>query len=296
MASSSERNPTLCTPTHPDQNPASQALSPLKLLQLGINPKEQWVNKLLARTRTEEAKAIWLAIYSAYDPQVLEQEFNNAIVAQSAFVNQCRADPENRVHLERYLARFPSIPGEVGLEDLSRLNLALAAAGSGGLPAVPPTQSPDREVLPRTMPLAEGMEVYVDGKVGAVVVTPDREISPQTSKVLVQSRGMNPYEVEVTRCSVIQDGAYPHPSVFRAQDEVRIAQLRLHQKGRNLPKFHNLSLPKVPVLPSEWEEEDKVSWFSEVVKFRHRFISAGPKKHGAREPRKSTLTATPSRR
>ena len=23
------------------------------------------------------------------------------------------------------------------------------------------------------------------------------------------------------------------------------------------------------------EEEDKVSWFSEVVKFRHRFISAG---------------------
>ena len=50
------------------------------------------------------------------------------------------------------------------------------------------------------------MEVYVNGKVGAVVVTPDREILPQTSKVLVQSRGMNPYEVEVARCSVIQDG------------------------------------------------------------------------------------------
>jgi hypothetical protein len=78
-------------------------------------------------------------------------------------VNQCRADPENRVHLERYLARFPSIPGEVGLEDLSILNLALAAASLGGLPVVSPIQSPDREVLPRTMPLAEGMEIYIDG-------------------------------------------------------------------------------------------------------------------------------------
>jgi hypothetical protein len=94
----------------------------------------------------------------------------------------------------------------------------------------------------------------VNGKVGAVVVTPDREILPQTSKVLVQSRGMSPYEVEVARCSVIQDGGYPHPSVFRAQDEVRVAQLRLQQKGRNLPKFHNLNLRKVPVLPSEWPE------------------------------------------
>ena len=75
-ASNSETNPTLGTPTHPNQNPASQALSPLKLLQLGINPKEQWVNKLLERTRTEEAKANGLAIYSAYDPWGLEQEFN----------------------------------------------------------------------------------------------------------------------------------------------------------------------------------------------------------------------------
>ena len=74
---------------------------------------------------------------------------------------------------------------------------------------------------------------------------------------------------QTTRCSIIQDGAYPHPSVFWAQDEVRIAQLRLQQKGRNPPKFYNLSLPKAPVLPSEWKEEDKVSisWFLEVVKF-----------------------------
>jgi hypothetical protein len=56
-------------------------MSPLRLLQLGIKPKEQWVNKLLARTWTDEAKANGLAIYSAYDPRGLEQEFNNAIVA-----------------------------------------------------------------------------------------------------------------------------------------------------------------------------------------------------------------------
>jgi hypothetical protein len=151
-ASNSETNPTLGTPDHPNQNPTSQALSPLKLLQLGINPKEQWINKLLERTRTEEAKANGLAIYSAYDPWGLEQEFNNAIVAQSAFVNQCRADPEGRVHLERYLARFPNIPGSVGLEDLSILNLALAAASAAGLPVVSPSSLPTARFCPGQCP------------------------------------------------------------------------------------------------------------------------------------------------
>ena len=100
-------------------------MSPLWLLelQLGINPKDQWVNKLLERMRTEEAKTKGRAIYSTYNSLGLEREFNTAISAQAAFVGKCKANPEDRVHLDKYLVRFPSIPGEWGSKTSRLLTL-----------------------------------------------------------------------------------------------------------------------------------------------------------------------------
>ena len=158
------------------------------------------MNKLLERMCTEEARTNGRTIYFTYDSLGLEREYNTAILAQHTFVGKCRANPEDRVHLENYLRRFPGIPGEVGLEDLSIGNLAATASAASA--SVSPVTAPGPDSLPRTIPLAEGMEVYVDGKVGAVVVSPDRDITPQNSKVLVQSRGMTPYEVEVSRCFI----------------------------------------------------------------------------------------------
>ena len=115
----------------------------------------------------------------------------------------------------------------------------------------------------------------MDGKVGGVVVTPDKEINAQTAKVLVQRWGMAPEEVEVKRCTVIQLGDYPHPAVYKAQDDVQIARMCLSQKGIEPSKLKNLNLPKVPFLPVLWDGEEKVSWFSDLVKFRHRYQNLG---------------------
>ena len=49
----------------------------------------------------------------------------------------------------------------------------------------------------RHLPLKEGMEVYLDGKVGAVVASIDKELDRNPHTVFVQSRGQSPYEVEI---------------------------------------------------------------------------------------------------
>jgi hypothetical protein len=60
--------------------------------------------------------------------------------------------------------------------------------------------------------------------------------------------------------------------VYKAQDDVlQIARMRLSQKGVEPSKLKNLNLPKVPFLPVLWDGEEKVSWFSDLVKFRHRY-------------------------
>ena len=96
----------------------------------------------------------------------------------------------------------------------------------------------------------------MDGKVGGVVVTPDKEINAQTAKALVQRRGMAPEEVEVKRCTVIQLGDYPHPAVYKAQDDVQIARMCLSQKGIEPSKLKNLNLLKVPLFPVLWDGEE----------------------------------------
>ena len=57
---------------------------------------------------------------------------------------------------------------------------------------------PQEEAPTRHLPLTEGMEVYLDGKVGVVTST-DKEMDRNPHMVLVQSRSrvQNPHEVEV---------------------------------------------------------------------------------------------------
>ena len=241
---------------------------------MGINPREQWIGKFLSRTRTEEARKNFRDVLAHLSAPELEHEYNAAVLNQETFAANCRSgvlSEEVRLDFCAYVARFPGIPGEVALEDATvrQLAVAVCAATAGPTLQAPTAQNP--AALPTHLPLTEGMEVYVDGKAGGVVVTPDKEINALTAKVLVQRRGMAPEEVEVKRCTIIQLGNYPHPAVYKAQDDVQIARMRLSQKGVEPSKLKNLNLPKVPFLPVLWDGEEKVSWFSDLVKFRHRY-------------------------
>ena len=77
------------------------------------------------------------------------------------------------------------------------------------------------EAPTRHLSLTEGMEVYLDGKVGAVVTSTDKdkEFDRNPHTVLVQSRVQNP------------NGRYHHQSVYRAGDDVKVAWARWSQRG-----------------------------------------------------------------
>ena len=55
---------TFSTPLFDHRNLAAEVQSPLRLVQLGINPREMWIGKFLERTRTEEAKANFRGVLS----------------------------------------------------------------------------------------------------------------------------------------------------------------------------------------------------------------------------------------
>jgi hypothetical protein len=59
--------------------------------------------------------------------------------------------------------------------------------------------------------------------------------------------------VETHRCLVTPEGAYPHPGVYRATDDLRVAHLRLAQKGLPPHKPKQGNLPQAP--PAEEESE-----------------------------------------
>ena len=99
---------------------------------------------------------------------------------------------EVRLDFCAYVARFPGIPGEIALEDATVRQLAVAANAATTGPALQAPTALNPAALPTHLPLTEGMEVYVDGKVGGVVVTPDKDINAQTVKVLVQRREWPP--------------------------------------------------------------------------------------------------------
>ena len=103
----------------------------------------------------------------------------------------------------------------MAFEDTSIAKMAVAVAGEAPHSGAP---APRRmmEAPVRHLPLTEGVEVYLDGKVGAVVASTDKEIDRKPHTVLVQSRGQSPYEVEIIRCWITAEGRYPHPSVYRA--------------------------------------------------------------------------------
>jgi hypothetical protein len=174
-----------------------------------------------------------------------------------------------RTNFLAYIEKYPGIKGIVGLEDTTVGRLAIAAnAVSPPVGVANPT--PEKiSTLPSILPLAEGMEVYVDGLAGAVVVSPDKEIERDRSIVMIQSRGQEPREMEATRCFITLKGPYPHPGLYRVQDDVRAARARLAQKGLTPFSIKNHTLPQVPALPSRWEEGEKASWFQQLVRFRH---------------------------
>ena len=120
-----------------------------------------------------------------------------------------------------YVTRFPGIPGEVAFEDANLRQLAIAANAFQPAPYPSAVALASTEALPADLPLTEGMEVYVDGLEGAVVVTRDTDITSHRTKVHVQTRGRELREVEVSRCKVVRTGKYPYPGVFRAEDDVR---------------------------------------------------------------------------
>jgi hypothetical protein len=107
------------------------------------------------------------------------------------------------------------------------------------------------------------------------VVSTEAELGRAPTTVRVQSRGQDPRMVEANHCLVTPEGAYPHPGVYRASYDLRVAQLRLAQKELPPHKSKLGSLPQAPSLLPPWDSGSKAAWFSSVVKFRHRCQAAG---------------------
>jgi hypothetical protein len=106
-------------PSDVEPEPASAVV----LVQLNQDPREQWVSKFLERTRTTEAKVSFRNVLGAYTLGQLEYQYFKATQLQKNFVAKCRdprCDPELRAYYLAYLTKFPGIPGEVGLEDVTR--------------------------------------------------------------------------------------------------------------------------------------------------------------------------------
>ena len=118
-----------------------QRPSAVKMVQIGEDPREQWIAQFLERTRTEEAKCRFRAVLGAYTLRELEVEFSRGVRGQQEIVAQCSSplsDPELRANLAAYLERFPGIPGKVAFKDTSIAKMAVAVAGEAphsGAPA-----------------------------------------------------------------------------------------------------------------------------------------------------------------
>ena len=158
------------------------------LVQTGINPREQWIEKFLNRTCTEEARKNFRDVLAHLSAPELEHEYNMAVLNQETFAANCRSvvlSEEVGLDFGAFVAQYPGIPGKIALEDATVRQLAVAVCAAAVGPALQAPTAQNPAALPTHLPLTEGMEVYVDGKVGGVVVTPDKDINAQTAKVLV---------------------------------------------------------------------------------------------------------------
>ena len=172
------------------------------------------MEKFLVRTRSEEAKESWRSLLGAYTLPQLEKTYADALLSQESFVANCKSGRLGEgayLDHQAYVSRFPGIPGEIAFEDANLRQLAIAANTSQPAPLLSAVALASPETLPTDLPLTEGMEVYVDGLEGAVVVTRDADITPHLAKVHVQTRGRELREVKVSRCKIVKTGKYPYP-------------------------------------------------------------------------------------
>jgi hypothetical protein len=174
-----------------EQGRPETVMSPMKLIQLGIDPRDKWLDLILEITRTVEGKSRMKSALTSQDAGKLEQSFYEFVDEQGDFVNECQdltPDHEVRRNYEKYIEMYSGIKGGVGLEDctVSRLAVAVHARGSSE-PASPVSAS--QPELPTHLPLCEGLEIYVDGKTGAVVLSPDAEITGKKNHGVDQEPG-----------------------------------------------------------------------------------------------------------
>ena len=102
------------TMTSPDFAPEVQ--SPLLLVQMGVNPRGVWMEKFMARTRSEEAKESWKSLLGAYTLPQLEKTYADALLSQECFVANCRSGRLGEgafLDHRAYVTRFPGIPGKL---------------------------------------------------------------------------------------------------------------------------------------------------------------------------------------
>ena len=69
------RDGTRLFATRGDQNRQGFAMTPMRLIQLGIDPREKWLELILERTRTEEGKSQMKNVLTSQDAEKLEQSF-----------------------------------------------------------------------------------------------------------------------------------------------------------------------------------------------------------------------------
>ena len=89
------------------------AMTPMRLIQLGIDPREKWLDLILERTRTEEEKSRMKGALASQDAEKLEQSFYEFVGEQEGFVNECRdlhPNHEIRRNYEKYVGG--DVPGD----------------------------------------------------------------------------------------------------------------------------------------------------------------------------------------
>ena len=88
------------SPTFASPDFAPEMQSPLLLVQMGVNPRGVWMERFMARTRSEEAKESWRSLLGAYTLSQLERTYTlsqlertyaDALLSQESFVANCKS-------------------------------------------------------------------------------------------------------------------------------------------------------------------------------------------------------------
>ena len=121
-------------------------MTPMKLIQLGIDPRDKWLDLILERTRTDEGKSWMKKALTSQDSEKLEQSFYEFVDEQGEFVTECQdlpVDHEVRRNFEKYT---PVRKSCLRARCMGKIDMPIFPCRKGTVPIAPHATKPMESV------------------------------------------------------------------------------------------------------------------------------------------------------